>query len=243
MRRALPVLLTTTLALGAVAFAPETTETTETTEDLTDHPCYDPATEQLAYPEEQVWFHEGDSKLGNLSAAPWDTTPPEASVLGAAGAVAVSSSAAVLAENTPTATFAGTFEGCIDTVLFDLYSLDPTNRTGTSLTLQPAEHNLSLTVTIDGTKVFSGGPLATSTEFANEGLGPNLNRFALDLGDLLELFSEFGSFTLDGTHEIEVAVAAWYVNTGHAIYLWGATEVPSGLTFNGEVTEDYAALN
>lgn len=238
MRRATPVLLTAALAFGALAVEGEET----TTDPMLDHPCYDEAADALVYPEQQVWFHEGDSKLGNQAAAPWDTTEPTASVTGGAGAGALSSNAALLAQDAPSATFAGTFTGCIDTLLFDLYSFDPTNRTGTSASGQPANHNLGLTVTVDGVDVFSAGPLEAATTLANEGFGPNLNRFALDLGDTLALYADFGALQLDGEHTVEVRVTSWYANTGHSVYVWDTTEVPSGLVFNGEITEDYAKV-
>lgn len=237
MRRTAPVLLTAALALSALAIEGE---------DLTEHPCYDETTQELAYPEQQVWFHESDAKLGNVAApAPWDTTPPAASVQDGAGAGTVTPGVATLGAGTPAeqhAVFAGTFEGCIDTVLFDVWSFDPTNRTGTSGSAQPANHNFGLTVTVDGAEVFSGGPLEAATTFDNEGMGPNLNRFALDLGETLELFAGFGALQLDGTHEIQIEIRSWFVNTGHSVYVWDTTEVPSGLTFNGEVTEEYASV-
>ena len=238
MHRAASVLLTAALAVSALAVEGEE----PTADPLLDHPCYDEAAEALVYPEQQVWFHEGDTKLGNQAAAPWDTTEPTTSVTGGAGAGALSSNAALLAENAPAATFAGTFTGCIDTLLFDLYSFDPTNRTGTSGSAQPAAHDLGLSITIDGNVVFSKGPLEVATTLANEGVGPNLNRFALDLGDLLESYAAFGALQLDGEHTIEVRVRSWYANTGHAVYAWDTTEVPSGLLFNGEITEDYAKV-
>jgi hypothetical protein len=101
-----------------------------------------------------------------------------------------------------------------------------------------------VSVTIDGTEVFAGAPVEANTELANQGVGPNRNRFALDLGDTLAQFADFGLLALDGTHEIEVQMRGWFVNTNAAAaYVWDTTEAPSGLTFNGEVTEDYAALN
>ncbi len=238
MRRTASVLLAGALALGAIA--------TTDGEDLTEHPCYDAETDALAYPAQQVWFHESDAKLGNVAApATWDTSAPEASVQAGAGAGTVTPGFAGLAAGTPAdqrAVFTGEFEGCLDTILFDVYSFDPTNRTGTSGNATPANHNFGMTITIDGNEVFSGGPLQASTTLANEGVGPNLNRFAVDVGTTLQLFSDLGFGTLDGTHEITVEIQSWYVNTGHAVYVWDTTEVPSGMTFNGAVTEEYPTV-
>lgn len=241
MRRTASILFVAALALGAVA-AEHDEEASSA--DAT-HPCYDAETDAIAYEEQQVWFHEGDTKAGNDTPAPWDTTAPDTSVQGGAGAGALSPGTTDLAEGTPADTYAmfgGTYTGCLDTLLFDLYSFDPTNRSGTSGTAEPANHNFSMTVTVDGQKVFSGGPLEANTTLANEGFGPNLNRFAIDVSDTMELLADMDLVALDGEHEIQVSIRSWYVNTGHAVYVWDTTEVPSGITFNGEVTEDYASL-
>ena len=240
MRRTAPALLAAALALGAVAIEGEDTSTADTT-----HPCYDATTDAISYEEQRVWFHEGETKVGNTAPAPWDTTEPSTSVQGGAGAGALTPGTAGTGAGTPAdqhAVFQGTFTGCLDTMLFDVYSFDPTNRTGTSGTAAPANHNFALRVTIDGQDVFKGGPLEASTVLANEGMGPNLNRFAIDVSDTMEVLEQHTGVPLDGEHTIEVAIQSWYVNTGHSVYVWDTTEVPSGITFNGAITEDYATL-
>lgn len=240
MRRTAATILAAGLAFGAIAAEGDDAD------DLTSHPCYDAEADALAYDEQQVWFHEGDAKLGNDRAAPWDTTEPTTSVQGGAGAGVVSPGTTDLAAGTPAdtyAVFAGTFDGCLDTLAFDLYSFDPSNRSGTGGTAEPADHQFGMTVTIDGQQVFNGGPLEANSTLANEGMGPNLNQFAINVADTMELFADLELVQLDGAHEIEVSIRSWFVNTGHSVYLWDTSEVPSGITFNGEVTEDYAALN
>lgn len=253
MRRTASILLAGALALGAVA-----ANDGEAPEDLADHPCYDETTEQLAYPEQQVWFHEGESKVGNTTetAAPWDTTRPETSVTGGAGAGTVTPGVATLGAGTPAeqhAVFSGTFEGCLDTLLLDLYSFDPTNRTGTGGVTdapsgclpdctpgaEPANSNLGLVVTIDGYDVYTTTDLGDEalTELANEGFGPNRNLIAVDLREIVELYAASTPLELDGTHEITVQVRSWFVNTGHSVFVWDTSEVPSGLTFNGTIPE------
>lgn len=240
MRRTASILLAGALALGAVA--------TTDGEDLTDHPCYDEEAGDLVYAEQAVWFHEGEAKLSNGAAAPWDTTPPAASVTEGAGAGALSGSDVVVnstaGQESVSAVFAGTFEGCIDTILFDLYSFDPTNRSGTGGSGEPAAQDLRLRVNVDGVDVLNVGPVEVATTFSNEAVGPNLNQFAVDLGSLMEQYAQHGYVQLDGTHDVEIEVAAWFVNTQAAVaYVWDTTEVPSGMVFNGAVTEDYNAIN
>lgn len=250
MRRTTLILLTTALAVGSLAVEGE---------DLTDHPCYDAEAEQLAYPEQQVYFHEGDSKVGNAAApAPWDTTAPSTSVTGGAGAGTLTPGTATLGEGTPAeeyAEFTGTFEGCIDTMLLDIYSFDLSNRTGHGGVTgapdclpdcvpsgQPATMDIGLTITIDGNDVYTGGPIEITSDFTNEGFGPNRNRVAINLAETMELYADYGALTLDGAHEITVRVRNWYVNTGHSVFVWDTSEVPSGLVFNGEVPEEVATV-
>ncbi len=242
MRRTVPVLLTAVLALGAVAVEGE---------DLTEHPCYDAETGQLAYPEQQVFFHEGESKVGNANAAPdpFDTEPPTDSVQAGAGAgnytgVAVQAASAEEQYDNVEASFSGTFTGCIDTLLIDMYAFDPTNRTSTGQATagnpgNPLPHSFRVVVEVDGVEVYRAGPVEANTTFANEALGPNLHRHGIQLGNLLDSYADFGLLSLDGEHTVTIHMAGWYVNTDHSIYVWDTTEVPSGLTFNGEITEDY----
>ncbi len=204
------------------------------------HPCYDAATGSLAYAEQDVFFHRGEAPVANGGAAnPWSTDAPASSVQGGAGALAVTPGFAGLADGTgaeQAATFTGTFDGCLDTMVVDLYSFDMTNRSGSSGSAQPAQHDFGYTLTVDGVQIASAGPVEALTTFDNEGFGPNLNQFAINIGELMELYTDFG-ITLDGEHTIELSVASWYVNTGHAVYVWDTTEVPSGISFNGAVPE------
>lgn len=237
MRRATPVLLAAALALGGVA-AHEG--------DLAEHPCYDTEADALDYPQQQVFFEEGDSKVGNAadSPHPWGTEEPT-SVTGGSGAGQLSLSSQADGTETVT-TFEGTFDGCIDTLLLDLYSFDPANRSSTAADGEPNAHTLTMSIDVDGLTVFSGTEVTTNTTYGNEAMGPNLNQVAIDLSDTLEQFaaSENIDFDLTGEHTVTVRVAPYFINTGSAVvYTWDAAETPSGITFNGEVTDDYALGN
>ena len=242
MRRTASILLAGALAVAALA-------TTEG-EDLSAHPCYDEATETLVFPEQQVWFHEGESKLGNAAATPnpFDTTAPAASVTDGAGAgqygAAATSTSGTEAYGAVETTFSGTFTGCLDTILLDIYSFDPTSRTSTGAATagnpaEPQQHQANVRITIDGFDVQTG-QIVLNSDLANEGFGPNLNRLGFSVGSTMEQLTNFG-IELDGEHTIEIGITPWFANTGHAVYVWDTTEVPSGLTFNGAITEDYVA--
>ncbi len=235
MRRTALILLATALAVGSLAVEGE---------DPTDHPCYDTETAQLAYPEQQVWFLEGESKVGNAAESPhpWGTTEPTSVQTGAgAGQLTLSSQADPGETRT---VFEGTFTGCIDTLLVDLYSFDPANRSSTAADGEPNDHTLTLTISVDGIDVYTNGEAQTVTTYANEAMGPNLNRFSVRLGDVLEQYQSFLPVPLDGEHTVTVEVAPYFINTGSAVvYAWDTSETPSGITFNGEASEEYPSLN
>lgn len=239
MRRTALILFAAALAAGSLA-----AETETETEADPEHTCYNAETEQLEYPEQQVFFHEGDSKIGNAAESPhpWDTTEPTSVATGAgAGQLSLSSQAD---SSETTTVFEGTFTGCIDTLLFDLYSFDPANRSSTAADAEPNDHTLTLSITVDGLDVYSNGEAQTVTTYANAAMGPNLNRFSVRLGDALAQFESFLPVPLDGEHTVTVRVAPYFINTGvAAIYAWDTSETPSGITFNGEITEEYPSLN
>ncbi|CAN5499682.1 hypothetical protein BH23ACT9_BH23ACT9_32550 [soil metagenome] len=195
----------------------------------------------IVYREEAVWFHEGETKVGNLSdrgdqaPAPWDTDAPTASVTAGAGAGAISnlgstSSLAPGAANT--AHFAGEFDGCIDTILVEMYAFQPTNRTGTSGSLEEAPHNFGLTVGIDGETYDLVGPLEAKTVANPQGSATHRIRFALT-----GVRKAMDQRKLDpaSSHEMTLSMTAWFANTNNVIYLWDTTEVPAGMVFNGAV--------
>lgn len=234
MRRAIKLTLAASLALGAVAAGEGDVVA-----------CDDP-TDATAFPVQEVWFHEGDAKVGNAGAAPFDTTPPAASVQEGAGAGALSVATSIeelAGAGTTEAYFAGEFEGCIDTLAVTVFSFDPTNRSGTDADLEPNNHNFAYTLTIDGVDVLAGSAAEAATTFANDGFGPNENRFALEVAERMQRHADRGRLRMDGTHLVELRVSSWYANTGHAVYVWDTTEVPSGMVFNAPASADVPVVN
>lgn len=237
MRRVATALFAATLAFGALAVEGEDAP------DQSDHPCYDAETEQLAFPEQQVFFKEGDAKVGNAADTPhpWDTEAP-ASVQAGAGAGQLTTSSQQGGGETNTV-FEGTFTGCIDTMLFDVYSFDPANRSSTAADGEPNDHTFTIEVTIDGLPVYSNAQAQSATTYGNEAMGPNLNRISLDLGQTLDDFQAFG-YVPTGEHTVTVENAPYFINTGAAVvYAWDTAETPSGITFNGEITDEHPQVN
>ncbi|MBW3620406.1 MAG: hypothetical protein KY461_09185 [Actinobacteria bacterium] len=234
MRRALPRLVSLCLAASLLALTPT---------DATD-PCAD-STGTVVYPQQQVWVHEGETKVGNLTQhgdqppAPWDTEPPTASVATGAGAGALSgfgSLESLVADSPQSATFAGAFEGCLDTVLVELYAFQPTNRTGTSGELNEAPHNFGAELVIDGKTFTLAGPKEAATVPNPGGSATYRLRFAIHG---VRAAMERHGLALDGPHELQLTMTAWFINTNNTVYVWDTTEVPTGLTFNGTADETY----
>ena len=201
--------------------------------------------------EQQVWFHEGESKVGNLAdrgvqeAHPWSTTAPEASVTDGAGAGALGTGGGAVAAIEPTAeaqgaAFAGTFDGCLDTMLLELYAATPTNRTGTESGGTPGNHNMGIEIVIDGAfPITLSGVEGQTVENENGNATQRVRLAITDLQDAMERRK------LDPTaaHTIEIRVAGWFVNTDHVVYLWDTTEVPAGIIFNGTPDESWKAAS
>lgn len=234
MRPALPRLLSLSLAASLLALTPTDA----------DDPCADSAGD-IVYPEEQVWIHEGETKVGNLTQhgdqppAPWDTEPPTDSVAAGAGAGALSglgSFESLVADAPQSATFAGGFDGCLDTILVELYAFQPTNRTGSSGSLEEAPHNFGAELVIDGRTIALGGPKEAATVPNPDGQATYRLRFALTG---VRAAMERRGLTLDGAHDLQLTMTAWFVNTNNVVYVWDTTEVPAGLTFNGTADETF----
>lgn len=233
--RATPRMLSLVLAVSVLALGADPAE---------DDPCADEVGD-IVYLEEQVWVHEGETKVGNLTQhgdqppAPWDTTPPPGSVTTGAGAGAVSAfgSAGGLVPDAPqSATFAGGFEGCLDTMLVELYAFQPTNRTGTSGSLAESPHNFGAQLVIDGVTFDIPGPQQAVTTANPTGQATYRLRFAFDR---IRAAMERRGLELDGAHELQLTVTAWYVNTNNSVYVWDTTEVPTNLVFNGTPDASY----
>lgn len=236
MRATLPRLLSLLLAASLLALLPAAAQEED--------PCADETGEPV-YLEEQVWVHEGETKVGNLSQhgdqppAPWDTNPPPGSVTTGAGAGALSAFGSLdglVPGSAQSAIFAGGFEGCLDTILVELYAFQPTNRTGSSGSLAESPHNFGAELVIDGATFVIAGPQEAATVPNADGQATYRIRFAFDR---VRAAMERRGLAPDGPHELQLTVTAWYVNTNNAIYVWDTTEVPTNLVFNGTPDESY----
>jgi len=181
---------------------------------------------------QDVWFHQADTKLGNLGATEesdfpsWDTTKPATSVSGGAGGgyighwVGDFAVEEYLAETT--ATFEGTFTGNLDNAAVTLYLFAP----GYNAQDLPSYH-LRTQLVVDGTQQYT-------SDFEN---GDLVNLSSGGTGVLRVDFAFVGLFDLlgvsPGDHQIRLSVTPYFPGD-EAMYVYDTSEVPSGIVFNLE---------
>lgn len=235
MSRTLRLLLC--LALATVWAVPAT---------AADAACTDPETGQLVLTEQQTYIHQAQTKAGNLGAVgatdfpSWNETAPAQSVQqGAGGGYAAPYGAGFVEDyyEETGLTLKGTFSGCLDTMLFELYAFLPTNRTGISGSLAESPFNGYVTLDVDGKQVAfpaevematTPNPRGSATyrlRFAYTGIHAAMTRAGLDPA---------------AEHEIRFNVVPRYLNTSNALFVYDTTEVPAGILFNGVPDDTYA---
>lgn len=239
MSRRMSVLIAV-LALAFAAF-PAGAETAD--------PCVDADSGDAAFEARQTYIHQAETKVGNLGAVgatgfpSWDDEAPTASVQGGAGGGYLTTPVDQVAPNNdePTGlTVIGSFSGCLDTMLIELYAALPTNRTGTSGELNESAFNGRLKISVDGEEVLFP-TLAEGKTIPNPG-GDATYQIRYAITDINEAMLDLG---LDPTadHEVRLNVTPQYVNTSNAIFFYDTTEVPSGILFNGTPDETYTAVS
>lgn len=205
-------------------------------------PCLsDDITPELVLVEQETFIKEADTKVGNLAALDvhdfptWSTEAPTTSVQGGAGGGYLATAPARLANGdkdpTGSATFAGIFEGCLDTIAVELYLISPESNAFGALTIRP-------NLVIDGIPVyehFDGGGIDVATQVNEGGDATHVMRFAFT--GIHEALSDGVTAPQNGTHEVQLTVASQFADLGHVVYVYDTTEVPSGLHFNGPTSD------
>lgn len=210
--------------------------------------CTDPETGELILAEQQVYLHQAETKAGNLGAFDltgfpgWDSEAPTQSVQQGAGAgyLAVFASFQTGDHHQETGlTLEGTFAGCLDTMLFELYAFLPTNRTGISGDLSESPFNGVVTLDVDGVRLGIGAEVEMKT-VPNEG-GDATYRLRFAYTAIHRAMTQMG---LDpaADHELRFNVVPRYANTNHALFVYDTTEVPAGILFNGQPDDTYTAV-
>ncbi len=226
------------LAVAALLAGPAGAETAASA-------CVDPVTSQLVLTQQQTYLHQAETKAGNIAALgagsfpSWNTEAPKASVRGGAGGGYAGNSASYLApevaEQTGLTT-QGTFSGCLDTMLINLYAAMPTNRTGTSGSLAESSLTAMVHLTIDGQKILDAAEIRTKSIPNPTGSATYLQRFSI-----VGLHAAMQDVGLDpaANHTLRLTVAPRYINTDNAVFVYDTTEVPAGYLFNGTPDENY----
>lgn len=225
MRRPRFRILFTLALVAAMATGTALAEEGEMVEEPTEEPT------GPAFVQQQVYFRQADTKLGNAGAfgvgdlPSWSTEEP-ASVTTGSGGGYVGNIASEIALGDHTAesgpTFEGTFNGPIDTMAVDLYAFASPADTKQGVRVQ---------ILVDGEMVHQDGeafdvPLAPGGDAVKQ-----LNFAVTGIHELMDLY---GMNTADDAeHTVRINVVPYYVGDD-ALYVYDAAEAPSGINFNAQ---------
>jgi hypothetical protein len=222
-RRALLVVLALAIAAPSIAQA-------ET--------CYYKAFDALgnpigpAYCTQDVWFHQGQTKAGNLAATgqtpgpTFDTTRPTASVTSGAGGGYLTNGAEWQVQGTRNeatgATFTGTFTGAIDNLGITMYMLAPGKQ-------QDPTYSFGFIAEVDGKEIGRSANVDAPLESG----GDAALKSSFVLTEIAAAMQQAGVVTGDGVvHTIRIYLTAYPIATTTGVFVYDTTEVPSGMTFN-----------
>ncbi len=188
---------------------------------------------------EDVWFHQAETKAGNLagtehgSLPTFDTNAPESSVAMGAGGGYVGTSAhqgSVAGAWDPaySPTFVGEYTGAIDTLLVDMYLFPPASMVdkmaGDGST---APWRVDMNLTVGGQTVLTLGDVA----FELEDGGNAVQRARFAITNILNTFLDSG-VSLTDANDVKLEIVGTGLATNGAIWVFDTTEVPSGMSFN-----------
>jgi hypothetical protein len=188
---------------------------------------------------EDVWFLCGEHKVQNVDDleqryATWDTTPPDESVADGAGCGSVDSVFTNTQQHNPyDSTWVGDFDGNLDTLTVEVHNiyLGPARVT--------EEFEVAVRLYVDGLNLFGelGDQLVVPAVRSSTGLSEMIRFTITDIGLVEERDDRLHHIALvlhGGTpHHREPTITDTLSG-----WVWGTTEVPSGITFNPEEPED-----
>lgn len=198
--------------------------------------------------EVDTWFHQADTKFGNLAATgetpfpSFDRNEPAESVQAGAGGGYVGVSAFDFAGDVTgtefhpggAVTYVGTYTGAIDSLAITQYLFaSPSDKSAFG------EHLFRLKVEIDGVSVFESdfieGSAAPLNDTALEDPVQNFQIAVTGLHDFLP--------ATDGEERELKIVINPFVPTNETMYVYDTTEVPSQLTFNPTDLSGFTVVN
>lgn len=199
--------------------------------------------------EERVYYHcGGGTKIKNVDyaqggLAPWDTTAPAQSFTAGAGCGQIDPSA--LRNTQPSGgpsepAFGGTYTGNLENLTVEMWMLghSPGNVTTDTVDVTPWLVIDGETFVMD-TTILTGVPVVASSsgasrkiEFTITGLG-TAEEVLDDQGNVVDVVTTgLAKESAAGEHEIQLNVRLRGNGTPNAVWVWDASEVPSGITFN-----------
>jgi hypothetical protein len=197
---------------------------------------------------ERVYYQCGALKVNNANylqtgnAAAWNTTAPAQSFQQGAGCGHLDLVFYGTDPDSPyDAVFEGTFTGNISSMTFEIHNLL------LGQVRAAGSYSVGLRVLIDGSPLFGaaqGAEVSTTPELSSSGASEKMTFSLIKLGcakNILDAQGNVINVKTDGfateegdgeeEHTILVAMDQYYLDQA-AAFVWGATEVPSGITFN-----------
>lgn len=183
-----------------------------------------------------VWFHDAGTKVDNLdnalgTFATWDTTPPDTSVTGGAGAGVLATSASHQFvepyDERESFTAAGTHKGAIDAIAVELYLFPPAGMANGE-----TSYRVDAELEVDGESLASIDDRTVQMETA----GDAVQRIRFSFTGLADLIDQFHGFdqvnALDASHDLKLTVHGTGIGTNGAVFVYDTTEVPAGMVIN-----------
>jgi hypothetical protein len=185
-----------------------------------------------AYCTQDVWFHQGQTKAGNLAATgqtpgpTFNTTKPTASVTTGAGGGYLTNGAAWQVQGTRSeatgGTFSGTFTGAVDNIGVTMYMLAPGKQ-------QDTTYSFGFIVEVDGKEIGR----TSNVDVPLESGGDAARKASFVITEVPGAMEQAGVVTGDGVqHAIKIYLTAYPIATTTGVFVYDTTEVPSGMTFN-----------
>ena len=185
---------------------------------------------------QDVWFHQAETKLGNVAATgqgrfpSFNNVKPDESVTSGAGGGYLASSP-THQQGTPfderlTATFDGAFTGDIDNLAVTAFFFT-----------HPAEEAQSIpTIAINARLLVDGQPIAEigGAEITRKPGGQAAKRIDFAFTRLYDAMKSAGLNGQDRQHQVRFQVMGTGIATEAALFVYDTSEVPSGMVFNIE---------
>lgn len=220
-------------------------------------PCLDDES-NLEFSKSTAWFKPGGTKFTNLSWAgadsrpTWEPEPPTESLSEGGGAGYADSFLAqwLVPQRRAWTHFEGMVSGCLDVIAVEMYLFDPAEDVLSG-------HRALVDLSIDGVTTHpSRGQGGFWVNIESVPDVAHVYRIKFAFVDAYEALRDYAPIltgepaNLDGEHQISLRLDVDRDEppsplpreaTGHSVYLYDATEVPSNLVFNGD-TDGYTVI-